>query len=77
MHPDDIKKIIEENLQNATATVKSNDGRHFSINVICPAFAGKSLLQQQRMVYELLNTQIKNGDIHALTLKTTAGENHP
>jgi acid stress-induced BolA-like protein IbaG/YrbA len=41
---------------------------------VCPAFRGKTLLQQQRMVYATLGDRIVNGEIHALSLKTYTPE---
>jgi acid stress-induced BolA-like protein IbaG/YrbA len=65
-----IKAWIETALKDASATV-TGDGVHFEATVICPQFAGKSLLTQHRMVYEALNDKMKQA-IHALSLRTSA-----
>jgi acid stress-induced BolA-like protein IbaG/YrbA len=68
----ELKKLIEENLPNSSASVTSPDEIHFDAEVICPAFANKSRVQQQQMIYQILNPYIKSGEIHALSLKTRA-----
>jgi len=66
--PENIKQWIEENLPQAKAAV-TGDGVHFEAVVICPAFTGKSMLAQHRMVYEALGDKMKQA-IHALSLQT-------
>jgi len=72
MRADDLKKLIESQLENAIANVKSDDNVHFQAEVTCPLFEGKSRIQQQQMVYAIVNEHIKSGEIHALSLKTRA-----
>ena len=67
--PQQIKTWIEQGLKDSQALVEG-DGHHFNATVICPAFAGKPMLEQHRMVYAALGDKMK-GDIHALSLKTT------
>jgi acid stress-induced BolA-like protein IbaG/YrbA len=71
MTKDDIKQLIEAGLPGATATVTGDDGQHFEAEVVCPAFAGRKLLEQHRMVYLALGEKMGR-DIHALRLKTRA-----
>ncbi len=42
---------------------------HFAVNVVSAAFIGKSRVERQRMVYDLLAGEIKDG-LHALSLRT-------
>jgi acid stress-induced BolA-like protein IbaG/YrbA len=69
MHANEVKKLIENGLQDCTATVDGEDGRHFSALVISPAFAGKNRIQKQQMVYATLGNHIANGTIHAISIK--------
>ena len=71
MNKDDIKKLIEAGLPNATVIVRGDDGQHFEAEVVCPDFAGKLPLAQHRMVYAALGDKMGR-DIHALALKTRA-----
>jgi acid stress-induced BolA-like protein IbaG/YrbA len=67
-----IKSSIEKTIEGATAQV-SGSGGHFTIEVTAAAFAGKSMLQSQRMVYGAI-THLMAGDnapVHAVdSLKT-------
>ena len=66
---DELKQRIEAAIPGAQATVESPDDVHFSAHVAAPAFAGKSLVQQHRMVYDIFTGEL-GGAIHALALKT-------
>jgi acid stress-induced BolA-like protein IbaG/YrbA len=70
MQAQDIEHLIEEQLPGARAIVRGDDGVHFEAVVISDAFAGKSLIQQHRMVYAALGERMQNEEIHALSLKT-------
>jgi acid stress-induced BolA-like protein IbaG/YrbA len=72
MQSEEIQALIERGLPGAEVQV-SGDGRHFDAVVISPAFAGKSLLEQHRMVYAALGDKM-GGDIHALTMRTYTRE---
>ncbi|MDE2089401.1 MAG: BolA/IbaG family iron-sulfur metabolism protein [Gammaproteobacteria bacterium] len=73
MQARDIKHLIETGLPGAWAEVKGDDGTHFEAVVVCRAFAGKSLLEQQRMVYAALGDRM-HSDIHALSMRTYTPE---
>jgi stress-induced morphogen len=68
--PDELRQRIEAALPDARAEVQGADGVHFSAVVTSPAFAGKSRLEQHRMVMDLFAGEL-GGAIHALSLKTT------
>lgn len=62
-----IRKAIEESLPDSRAEV-SGGGGHFNIVVISPVFAGKALLESQRLVYTAI-THLMKGDmapVHAV-----------
>ena len=52
----------------------SGDGYHYEAVVVGACFEGKSMVQQQKMVYSVLNEHITSGAIHALTIKTYTPE---
>jgi len=64
-----IQDLITQGLPGCQATVEG-DGRHWYATVIGEVFAGKSLLQQQRLVYGTLGDRLTTGAIHALSVKT-------
>ena len=67
-----VKKAIEEALPGAQVQV-SGGGGHYNIEVVSPVFAGKSMLESQRLVYAAI-THLMKGDaapVHAVdSLKT-------
>lgn len=74
MDADSIKTLLEDHLPGAEVRVHGDDGVHFEALVISPAFIGKTLLQQHRLVYEALGEQMSNQAIHALAIKTYTPE---
>jgi len=64
-----IKALIEKGLPGAQVTV-NGDGCSASVIVVSDEFEGKSMLQQQKMVYATLGDNITNGTIHALSIKS-------
>lgn len=71
MTKEEIRALIEAGLPGARVTVSGDDGRHFQAEVVTPAFAGKTVVQQHRMVYATLGERV-GGEIHALSLVTRA-----
>ncbi len=67
MEAEEIKRLIEAGLPECEARV-SGDGTHFEAIVISPAFAGKSLVEQHRLVYDTLGDRM-SGAIHALSIR--------
>ena len=56
MAADEIDRLIREGLPEAEVTIRdlAGDGDHYAAHVVSPAFAGKSRVQQHKMVYEAL-----------------------
>jgi acid stress-induced BolA-like protein IbaG/YrbA len=64
---DQVKAAIEAAIPGAVAQV-SGGGGHFEIEVVSAAFAGKRILEKQRMVYSAI-TPLMAGDaapVHAV-----------
>jgi BolA protein len=57
------------------AAMKGIEGTetHFSVKIVAACFEGLSLVQRHKMVYTLLQSEIKNG-VHALSLNTKTPE---
>jgi stress-induced morphogen len=68
---EEIKQRIEAAIPGARAEVEdwTGGGDHFKATVTAAAFAGRSRIEQHRLVYEVFGTEI-GGPIHALSLKT-------
>ncbi len=69
MQPDEIKRLIEANLECSFLTVEG-DGRHFEAVVVSDEFASKATLARHRLVYATLGEQFASEALHALSLKT-------
>ena len=69
MNEAEIKRMIETGLPGSEVTI-TGDGRHFEATVVSEAFAGKSMLEQHRMVYGTLGDSFHSDAIHALSVKT-------
>jgi stress-induced morphogen len=68
---EEIKQRIEAAIPGARAEVEdwTGGGDHFKATVTAAAFAGRSRIEQHRLVYEVFGAEI-GGPIHALSLKT-------
>jgi stress-induced morphogen len=71
--PLQIKERIEAAIPGAHAEVEdfTGGGDHFRATVTAAAFAGRSRIEQHRLVYDIFDGEI-GGPIHALSLKTQA-----
>jgi stress-induced morphogen len=69
---DAVVALIRLRMPDAEVRVTDLTGTmdHYDIRVRSKAFAGKSLLDQHRMVYAALEDARQDGRIHALQLKT-------
>lgn len=72
MQPEQIARLIEAGLPGSTAMVEG-DGTHFSAVIVSEAFAGKSPVQQHRIVYGALGEKMGT-EIHALSMQTFTPE---
>ncbi|HEY5542576.1 MAG TPA: BolA family transcriptional regulator [Candidatus Binatia bacterium] len=67
---------IKETLTNAlpVTVIETQDltggGDHWQLIIVSPAFEGKGLIEQHRMVNEALKEPMEDQRIHALSLKT-------
>ncbi|MGB6975893.1 MAG: BolA/IbaG family iron-sulfur metabolism protein [Gammaproteobacteria bacterium] len=71
LKPEQVQCWIEQGLPGARATV-IGDGHHFEAVIIHAEFAGKTLIQQQRIVHAALKDKMHM--IHALSMRTLTPE---
>ncbi len=69
--PENVKAYILQGLACEHIEVEG-DGRHFDAVIVSKAFEGKGILQQQRLVFQVLGNKMEV--IHALTMKTFTPE---
>ena len=63
-----LREAIATALPDAQVRVASNSPGHFEIDVVSPVFAGKSMVQQQQLVYGAIKA-LMAGDgapVHAI-----------
>ncbi|WP_435178962.1 BolA family protein [Halorussus sp. AFM4] len=79
MNAEDVAELIEENIEDAEATVTyprgPEDEDHLAAVVVSPAFEGELLVDQHEMVYDALGDHMTE-DIHALELQTYTPEEY-
>lgn len=63
----EIIEIIDDSHKHA-GHASAKGGGHFAVRIVSPAFAGKSLVQRHRMVYEAMG-ELMQHEVHALTIK--------
>ncbi len=68
----EIEALIKAALPDADVVIEdlAGDGDHYRARVSSAAFAGKSRIQQHKMVYEALGGRM-GGALHALQLVTS------
>ena len=71
MDAGEIERLIKEGIPDATVEIRdlAGDGNHYAATVIASSFAGKSRVQQHKLVYDALKGQM-GGVLHALALQT-------
>jgi acid stress-induced BolA-like protein IbaG/YrbA len=73
METEAIAELIRNGMPDAEVRV-TGDGSHFEAVVVSTVFAGKSLIQRQRLVMATVRPQIESGELHALSIKTFTPE---
>lgn len=73
--PKEIERLLLEKIPSSSVKVSDLTGAfdHFEVDVSSPAFSGKSILEQHRMIYGALGDAV-GGPIHALKIITRATE---
>ncbi len=74
MTPENIKEIIQQNLNAEHVIAESADNVHFYLTVVSADFAGQSKIKQHKMVKDLFTAQFADETIHAMSLKTHTPE---
>lgn len=75
IEPREVRELLLSGLPDATVLVTDLTGTkdHYEAQVASPAFTGKSLIEQHKLVYAALGSAME-GAIHALALKTFTPE---
>ncbi len=68
-----IEQLLEAAFPEATeisVVDRTGGGDHFHVTVASSRFAGLSLVDQHRLVYDALSQPLANGTIHELRIRT-------
>lgn len=73
MTPQQIKERLQQAYPDGTVEVFDLTGTqdHYQVAIESSAFEGLSRIQQQRHVMSVFDAELKTGEVHALTIKTT------
>lgn len=68
--PEVLTEYVRRTMPDAIVTVTDRTGTmdHLKVIIVSEAFRGKNLLDRHRLIYEALDTPLKDGRIHALEL---------
>ena len=68
---DEIRSLIKEAIPDAEITIEdlAGDDNHYSATIKSKIFAGKSKIEQHKLVYKALKGKMGN-ELHALALNT-------
>lgn len=65
---DQVKAALEDALSYEHLFVQG-EGSHFQVIVVSDTFEGMSRVKKQQLVYKPLSDHIKDGSVHALSIK--------
>lgn len=70
--PQEITEKIKTALPGSDVQLAdlTGTGDHWQVTIVSPAFVGKSMIDQHRMIKHLFEADIASGAVHAFSLKT-------
>ena len=68
MEAEEIKALIENGIEGASARIFTEDNTHYAALVISAAFAGKRSIARHQLVYGCLGALMGN-EIHAMSIR--------
>lgn len=69
--PESLDVIDKSHLHEGHAGHRPGGETHFRINIVSPAFEGKSRIERHRMINSALAAEL-SGSVHALAIKAQA-----
>ena len=68
---EEIEKLIKESIPDAEISIKdlAGDENHYAATIKSKTFAGKSKIEQHKLVYKALKGKMGN-ELHALSINT-------
>jgi acid stress-induced BolA-like protein IbaG/YrbA len=65
---DVIINTLKEGLKYDDLIVEGSEAK-YEVKIVSDEFNGKTIIQRHKIIYALLDSYIKTGEIHALTIK--------
>ncbi|HFL8819426.1 MAG TPA: BolA/IbaG family iron-sulfur metabolism protein [Candidatus Azoamicus sp. OHIO2] len=65
-----IKQQIMNKFIDSDIKIFTNDDKYFNTIIVSDSFKNKTLVERQKMVYEVIEQYILNREVHAISLKT-------
>ena len=65
---DVITKVLSEGIKFDKLMVEGSESK-YEVQIVSDVFDNKSTIQRHKIIYALLDSYIKTGEIHALTIK--------
>jgi len=64
----DVEALIQKNIPDATLIKVEGDGYKYETTVVSESFSGLNTLKRHQAVYAAVDSAIKSGELHALTI---------
>jgi acid stress-induced BolA-like protein IbaG/YrbA len=64
-----IKKVLSNQIKDSLVTVEGGESK-YTVQVISDIFKDKTIIDRHKIIYAVLDSYIKSGEIHALTIKS-------
>lgn len=76
MTPAQLKQRLESAYPDGTVDVVDLTGTndHYQVSIVSSAFKGMTRIQQHKHVMNVFDAELKTGEVHALTIKTSLKE---
>lgn len=70
MTANEMLERLKESYPESVVNVFSDDNVHFNVVVESKVFSGLSRIEQHQHVMKVFDSELKSGEVHALSLKT-------
>lgn len=72
MTPEEVKKRLQETYPDGHVDVTDLTGTHdhYSVYIASKTFVGLSRIQRHKHVMAAFDSELKSGEVHALTIRT-------
>ena len=75
MEPDQIRELLAAALPDCNIEVEGGDGKYL-VTAVGDVFDGLNAVKRQQIIYQILNTHIVSGAIHAVTMQLMTEAEH-